>query len=214
MKKTKIYYRLLLFLPILFVIKIGYAQVPTYNGFPPTTAQPTAQQPAEQSSGQQPAAGRQIASGTSGGAQKGFSMNKYDPYLDNHLKAPPPGHAIGLFGKPIKEVENILRQYGAKNYSYAFGKYSRMSLSAYLITMYFDRERRLGGISVEPMKPYKIIAPEARKFFKDLFLKKGDISKFKTIIAGNRLEMRYSPTISEAESKFGSSVTQEHEEEP
>ncbi|MDN5279144.1 MAG: hypothetical protein PWR01_3109 [Clostridiales bacterium] len=139
--------------------------------------------------------GGQTASGTVQPPKKvpEFGMNKFDPYLDNHLRAPALSDKTGLFGMPIRDVENLLREYGAKNYSYAFGKYSRMSISAYVITMYFDRERKLGGVSIEPMAPYKIIGPDARKFFLDLFLKSGDMSKFKSIISASKLELRYSP---------------------
>lgn len=175
---------------LFYAASAAIAQFPTA----PPVAEPTPK--VEQPRGPD---GRFIAKETASGSapvqqtQPEFKMNKYDPYLDNHLEAPAQGEIIGLFGMPIKDVEAVLRQYGAKNYSYAFGKYSRMALSAYVITMYFDREKRLGGVAVEPKAPYNAIAPGARKFFKDLFLKGGDISRFRTIIAGNRLEMRYYP---------------------
>jgi hypothetical protein len=134
-----------------------------------------------------------IATSTKEARPPSSAIHSYDPRMDNHLHAPPAEKPIGLFGKPIKEVEKILDQYGAKNYSYAFGKYSRMRISPYLLTMYFDRQRRLGGLAIEPMAPYKYIAPSARKFFLELFLQKQSMEKFKTIISRNRLELRYQP---------------------
>jgi len=165
------------------------AQAPAYNGFPPPAAVPA--DPVQPEASPAPAAvpaekKEEPAPPVAGG------MNKYDPYLDNHMRAPAPEAGLGLFGMKIKDVEQVLRQYGAKNYSYAFGKYSRMTISAYLVTMYFDRERRLGGVAIEPKPPYQAIAPDARKFFFDLFLKDGDLSKFRAVIANDRLELKYS----------------------
>ncbi len=113
--------------------------------------------------------------------------------MDNHLKAPPQGQEIGAFGLPVGKVEELLRANGAKNYSYAFGKYSRMAISAYIVTIYFDRSRLVGGIAVEPRPPYKTIEPEARKFFMDLFLNNADLSNFETNISSARFELKYKP---------------------
>ena len=122
-----------------------------------------------------------------------FKENVYDPAMDNHLKAPLPDNQIGLFGLPIGKVENLLLANGAKKHSYAFGKYSRLTLSVYMVTVYFDRDRLVGAFSVEPRAPYKTVEPEARKFFFDLFLKDADLSQFEANIANSRLEVRYKP---------------------
>jgi hypothetical protein len=113
----------------------------------------------------------------------------YDAAMDNLLMSP--AEPIGLFGLPVREVESILRTYGARPYSYAFGKYSRMTFSVYLITLRFDRHRRLGAISVEPRPPFSDLESSAREFFMRLFLQGGNLSRFNTVIAGNRLEIRY-----------------------
>lgn len=117
----------------------------------------------------------------------------YDPYMDNHLKAPASGKEIGLFGLPVKQVEDMLRNSGAKNHSYAFGKYSRLVFSVYLVTLYFDKERKLGGFSIEPRPPYKTVEPGARQFFMDTFLKGADLSRFSITMASNILEIKYMP---------------------
>lgn len=127
------------------------------------------------------------------GTVRDLSKTLYDPSMDNHLMAPAAGEEIGLFGLPIGKVEDALRDNGAKNYSYAFGKYSRMYLASYFVTVYFDRERRVGGFSVEPKPPYKTIEPEARKFFMDFFLKDCDLSRFEANIGNSRLEIKYKP---------------------
>lgn len=167
----------------------GFAQVP-YNGFPPA-------QPAPKPAAAAPKAEAEKKEAVAQPAQEqvpaAAGVNKFDPYMDNFLRAPDPADKLGLFGKPIKEVEGTLREYGAKNYSYAFGKYSRMSLSVYIITMYFDRNRRLAGISVEPRPPYTKIAPDARKFFMDVFLSESSLSRFKALISNEKLELKYNP---------------------
>lgn len=117
----------------------------------------------------------------------------YDPYMDNHMKAPAAGKEIGLFGLPVNRVEEMLRSNGAKNHSYAFGKYSRLIFSVYLVTLYFDKERKLGGFSIEPRLPYKTVEPGARQFFMDTFLKGADLSKFSITMASNLLEIKYVP---------------------
>lgn len=171
----------------------GWAQMPSYNGFPPPAPSPapaTPATPSQQQAEQQP---RQEQPRQQPQEENPGAVGKFDPFMDNHLRAPDASEKLGLFGLPIKEVERILRQYGAKNYSYAFGKYSRMSLSVYLVTMYFDRDRCLGGVAVEPRPPYQQLAPDARKFFFDLFLENSDLSRFKAIITAGRLELRFIP---------------------
>ena len=117
----------------------------------------------------------------------------YDPSMDNHLKAPAFSDKTGLFGLPVARVEEALRFQGGKNHSYAFGKYSRMTFSAYLVTIFFDRERKVGGFLVEPRAPYKTIEPGARQYFMQTFLKDADLSKFAIIMASDRLEVKFAP---------------------
>ncbi len=117
----------------------------------------------------------------------------YDPAMDNHLKAPAHSEKTGLFGLTVKQVEEALRFQGAKNHSYAFGKYSRMTFSAYLITIFFDRERKVGGFLVEPRAPYRSIEPNARDYFMQTFLKGADLSKFAITVASDKLEVKFTP---------------------
>ncbi len=123
----------------------------------------------------------------------GPAVPKYDPYMDNHLKAPEADKPVGLFGLPVKQVEDMLKFQGAKNHSYAFGKYSRLTMSAYLVTIYFDKQRKVGGFLIEPRQPYKTVAPGAREFFLDTFLKGADMSKFAVKMSSDRLEVTYAP---------------------
>jgi len=132
---------------------------------------------------------------TASPTQRTFDGPMYDPHMDNHLKTPPIGSEVGLFGHPIREVEDHLRFLGAKNHSYAFGKHSRMVISVYLVTLSFDKERRLGGVLVEPRPPYKVIGPEARKFFLDVFVGEGGLKVMNEIsmqLSSGRLELKYS----------------------
>ncbi|MDD3148250.1 MAG: hypothetical protein PHD82_13190 [Candidatus Riflebacteria bacterium] len=136
--------------------------------------------------------------GGTGGASEptkstGPLVPSYDPAMDNHIKAPEIAQGTGLFGLPVKQVEDALRYQGAKNHSYAFGKYSRMVLSAYLVTIYFDRQRKVGGFLIEPREPYKTVEPGAREFFMQTFLKGADMSKFVINMASDRLEVQYAP---------------------
>ncbi|HAE37508.1 MAG TPA: hypothetical protein DCG57_02580 [Candidatus Riflebacteria bacterium] len=120
-----------------------------------------------------------------------YKESVYDPAMDNHLKAPSQDQQVGLFGLPISRVENMLMANGAKKHSYAFGKYSRLTLSVYLVTVYFDRDRLVGAFSVEPRPPYKTVEPDARQFFMEMFLKDADLSRFEANIASSRLEVKY-----------------------
>lgn len=117
----------------------------------------------------------------------------YDPFIDNHLKAPASDKTTGLFGMKVKQVEERLKSLGARSHSYAFGKYSRMIMSAYLITIYFDRERRVGGFLVEPRRPYTTLEPAAREYFMNTFLEGADLAKFAITMAGDHLEIQYKP---------------------
>lgn len=160
------------------------AQMPNFFGTPAeppktTTSVPVASSPAVEQPVNRPTAPA--------------STSLYDPMMDNHMKAPPAGKEIGAFGMSVSRVEDILRANGAKNYSYAFGKYSRLVISAYIVTLYFDRTRMVGGISIEPRPPYQTIEPEARAYFLDLFLDGADLSQFETNISSTRLELKYKP---------------------
>jgi len=158
------------------------AQMPNFFGKPPEPAKAAAATPVASGAAIVKPPARSTAS---------MSTSLYDPMMDNHLKAPPAGQEIGIFGMPVGMVEEMLRANGAKNYSYAFGKYSRLIISAYIVTLYFDRERTVGGVSVEPRPPYQTIEPEARSFFIDLFLNGADLSSFETNISSTRLELKY-----------------------
>lgn len=168
-------------------------QMPSFFGTPPVTA-PAPKQPPT-SAPVNPSAEKDLPQGSSpaSSAIRLPGIPLYDPTMDNHLKSPAMGKEIGLFGKPIKEVEEYMRFLGAKNHSYAFGKYSRMTLSIYLVTLYFDRERKLGGFAVEPRPPYKVIGPDARKYFLEVFVGENDLSRFDSVFASGRLELRYVP---------------------
>jgi len=165
------------------------AQMPSFFGSPSAPAKPAVSTPASTAS--EPTTPQSPGATTNPTAA--FSSALYDPNMDNHLVAPSQGSEIGIFGMPIGRVEDLLRANGARNYSYVFGKYSRMALSVYIVTIYFDRRRAVGGISVEPRKPYQSIEPEARKFFMDLFLNNGDLSKFEANISSARFELKYRP---------------------
>lgn len=183
----------LLFIIMLFMPVIpASAQMPNFFGQPPApepvsrAAQPTTQSTVQPTASQSATPVPRQESANSG-------TMLYDPMMDNHLAAPLAAENTGLFGLSIGEVENILRANGAKNYSYAFGKYSRMILAAYVVTIYFSRDKKVGGFSVEPKPPYQTIEPEARRFFMDLFLKDADLSLFEANIGASRLEFIYKP---------------------
>lgn len=120
----------------------------------------------------------------------GFEAVPYDPSMDNHLKAPA-DKTIGMFGMPVREAETILKNYGAKSFSYAFGKYSRLSLASYIVTLHFDRQRKVAGISITARPPFTRIEAKAREFFLELFLDGNDLSSFDTIMSGDLLELKY-----------------------
>lgn len=119
------------------------------------------------------------------------ALAPYDPFMDNRLAAP--ATPQGVFGLPVKDVERILRAYGAKPFSYSFGKQSRMLLAAYLITIEFDRSRRVGGIVIEPKAPVRSIGTNAQAFFSQLFLSGIDPSKFRTIITPEKISIMFEP---------------------
>ncbi|HOY66929.1 MAG TPA: hypothetical protein PLP29_08570 [Candidatus Ozemobacteraceae bacterium] len=113
----------------------------------------------------------------------------YDPFMDNHLEAPVT--AQGMFGIPVREAEKVFRAYGAKPYSYAFGKHSRLLLSVYLVTIFFDRSRNVGEIQVEPRPPYKIIEPTARGFFLQLITRETRPDEFETVLTPSKISVKY-----------------------
>ncbi len=169
----------------------GAAKSPssTASGDAKTTAAPTGGEKTTTGGGGKPAQPQQ----TTQQQPAGPVVPKYDPYMDNHLKAPDADQPVGLFGLPVKQVEDMLKFQGAKNHSYAFGKYSRLTMSAYLVTIYFDKQRKVGGFLIEPRQPYKTVAPGAREFFLETFLKGADLSKFAIKMASDRLEVTYAP---------------------
>lgn len=116
-------------------------------------------------------------------------IQHYDPFLENKLRSP--NKREGMFGLLVKEVENYLISLGAKPYSYAFGKYSRLKFSVYMITMLFDKNRKLGGLIVTPIPPFRKIEYKFKEFIIKTFLSGADISKFETIITNNKIEIWY-----------------------
>lgn len=133
------------------------------------------------------------------GPRLGTDTVQYDPSMDNRLKAP--SGPEGLFGRSIFEVERLLRTYGARPYSYAFGKYSRMSFSVYFLTLLFDRNRKLGGVIVSPKPPFTKVEPQVQQFLLKVFLASADLSKFQTVLGPNRLEIWF-----EDNRRFGQSI--------
>ena len=124
-------------------------------------------------------------------SSSGYTIKVFDPFLDNHLKAPPDGIRVGKFGLKIKDVETQLREMGAKNHSYAFGKYSKMILSSYLITLSFDVNKRLGMVEVEPKPPLKTVEPKAREFFIKYFTEGADLSQIAIWVNPEVLELKF-----------------------
>ncbi|MDD3000531.1 MAG: hypothetical protein PHF29_02130 [Candidatus Riflebacteria bacterium] len=115
----------------------------------------------------------------------------YDPYLDNLLKAPQTGVKNGLFGYKISEVERYLKTHGARNHSYAFGKYSRMVLSKYLLIISFDKNKRVGAVKINPIPPNDKILSNAREFFMSVFLGDANASDFSISVSSSSLEIKY-----------------------
>lgn len=113
----------------------------------------------------------------------------YDPVVDNRQRAPE--SPIGFFGRPVRDVERELRTMGAKPYSYAFGKYSKMTFSVYVITLSFDRKRRLGRVLVEPLPPFTQVEPKVQRLITELFLQGSDLGRFQTTFAREFLEISY-----------------------
>ncbi|MBF0545682.1 MAG: hypothetical protein HQM08_14660 [Candidatus Riflebacteria bacterium] len=117
------------------------------------------------------------------------SIPTYDPAMDNKTIAP--SSPIGLFGMPIGEVEETLKNYGAKPFSYAFGKYSRLTFSVYLLTLYFDKKRNLGEVEISPIPPFQRVEPKASDFLIKLLIQGNDLSKFKVLKNATNLDIRY-----------------------
>lgn len=115
----------------------------------------------------------------------------YDPYVDNHLAAPKDKEENGLFGYSIFEVEKILVEAGARKYSYAFGKNSRMVLSRYMIVLNFDRNKKLGSVNIKALAPYKQVPPTAREYFMKLFLGECNLSSYTVKISSTELDISY-----------------------
>ena len=116
---------------------------------------------------------------------------QYDPSIDNHLVAPAEKEKSGLFGDTVFEVEETLKSLGARNYSYAFGKNSRMVLSKYMIVLNFDKNKKLGSINIKAMSPYKHVPPTAREFFMRLFLGNSDMASYSIKISSTELDISY-----------------------
>ncbi len=143
------------------------------------------------SSGGSGSSGGSSSSGSQPTTSQSNGIKAFDPFIDNHLKAPPAGISVGKFGKPIKQVEDELRLLGAKNYSYAFGKYSKMILSSYLITLSFDVNKRLGMVEINPKFPLKTIESKAQEFFIKLFTEGADMSQVEIVLSPNKLILRF-----------------------
>ncbi|HQG29863.1 MAG TPA: hypothetical protein PLY73_15025, partial [Candidatus Ozemobacteraceae bacterium] len=150
------------------------------SGYPPTA--PADQQVTSASVSASVPYSPRIASG---------ALLPYDPFMDNRLLAPQKPQ--GVFGLPVKDVERMLRAYGAKPFSYVFGKESRMLLAAYLITIRFDRFRRVGGIIVEPKAPIRTIGTNAQAFFTQTFLSGIDPAMFQTVITPEKISILFEP---------------------
>ncbi len=132
----------------------------------------------------------QNESGGGSGSQTPRSMAGFSPAMDNKLKAPSSNESIGLFGLNVIKVERMLRDEGAVMHSYAFGKYSKLRLAGYNITLFFDKERNLGKISIftednSDMPAY------VRKVFTDYFLQGASLQKFALSMLQNGLEISY-----------------------
>lgn len=128
---------------------------------------------------------------TSGSNNKQYSVPQYNPSVDNHLAAPKEKETSGLFGYSVFEVEEILRNLGARNYSYTFGKNSRMVLSKYMIVLNFDKNKRLGSINVKAIAPYKHVPPIAKEYFMKLFLGNSDLASYSVKLSSTELEISY-----------------------
>ena len=144
----------------------------------------------EPSSGSSGSTGSSSGGGQSSGSQSS-GIKTFDPFIDNHLKAPPDGINVGKFGRTIKQVEDELRLMGAKNHSYAFGKYSKMILSSYLITLSFDVNKRLGMVEISPKYPLKTIESKAQEFFIKLFTEGADMTQVGITVSSNRLVLKF-----------------------
>ena len=131
------------------------------------------------------------SSNTASSQSVNSNIKTYDPFLDNHLRTPARGENHGKFGLPIKDIENDLSNYGAKNHSYAFGKHSRLVLGPYFITLCFDINRRLGIAVIKPKAPLKTIEPKAKDFFIDYFTSGADMEHISIMISEDNLQLKY-----------------------
>ena len=168
------------------------------------------------SSGSSGGAGSSGSSGSSGGSSSGSQssgIKVFDPFLDNHLKAPPDGITVGKFGRTIKQVEEELRLLGAKHYSYAFGKYSKMILSSYQITLSFDVNKRLGMVEIVPKPPLKTIEMKAQDFFIKLFTEGADMSQVGILLSSNKLELKFISPDDDIKYKMAEQQNMANEEE-
>lgn len=168
------------------------------------------------SSGSSGGSGSSGSSGSSGGSSSGSKssgIKVFDPFLDNHLKAPPDGITVGKFGRTIKQVEEELRLLGAKHYSYAFGKYSKMILSSYQITLSFDVNKRLGMVEIVPKPPLKTIEIKAQDFFIKLFTEGADMSQVGILLSSNKLELKFISPDDDIKYKMAEQQNMANEEE-
>ncbi len=168
------------------------------------------------SSGSSGGSGSSGSSGSSGGSSSGSQssgIKVFDPFLDNHLKAPPDGITVGKFGRTIKQVEEELRLLGAKHYSYAFGKYSKMILSSYQITLSFDVNKRLGMVEIVPKPPLKTIEIKAQDFFIKLFTEGADMSQVGILLSSNKLELKFISPDDDIKYKMAEQQNMANEEE-
>ena len=169
-----------------------------------------------QSSSGSGSSGSSGGAGSSGGSSSGSQssgIKVFDPFLDNHLKAPPDGITVGKFGRTIKQVEEELRLLGAKHYSYAFGKYSKMILSSYQITLSFDVNKRLGMVEIVPKPPLKTIEIKAQDFFIKLFTEGADMSQVGILLSSNKLELKFISPDDDIKYKMAEQQNMDNEEE-
>ncbi|NLI79394.1 MAG: hypothetical protein GX442_23480 [Candidatus Riflebacteria bacterium] len=179
--------------PVMGQYSSAQGAIQTLLGGPPDSLSPS-------STGPEGVGAPASASGTRGIVGPGLASDavQYDPAMDNRLTSP--ATPQGLFGRPILEVERTLRAYGARPYSYAFGKYSRLTFSVYLITLLFDRERKLGGVVVSPKPPFTQVEPKVQQYLMKVFLPQADLTGFQTILGRTRMEIWFQENQKSAKS--------------